>query len=250
MLWRKFFNLLNIYIYTNSNSKTSYNFLITKLTNKLLSINCKLSYKLIEKYDKKLKGLKRDWNITQKYFYFFVNVNWEDIFSFFIFLTNYTKISFLNYIHITTTITTIIFYNFYNLIENIYALLYNKIKFNDLNKITNFLKITHSVNQNIFNFNLKLSLNFLINFFFKKTIYNSFEFLNINWLCYWYISVPYYYLNHWFHIQLESWIIYVKILLIKHYSNNKIITYLTKKGNNFICKCNTIYINIKNKKIK
>ena len=250
MLWRKLINLLKINRYINFNNKINYNFLLLKLINNLLSTNVKLSYYLIEKYDKKPKSLKKDWNITQKYFYFFVNINWEDLFSFFIFLTNYTKISFISYIYNSTLIITIIFNSLYNLIEDIYSLLYNKIKFNDFNKISNFLKITHSVNQNIFNFNLKLTLNSLIISFLKKTIHNSFEFLDINWLCFWYISVPYYYLDHWFHIQLESWIIYVKVLLIKHYSNNKIIAYLSKKNYSFVHKCNTIYINIKNKKIK
>lgn len=36
-----------------------------------------------------------------------------------------------------------------------------------------------------------------------------------------YLTVPYYYLEEWFRIQLESYITYIKILLIKYYSNPK-----------------------------
>lgn len=228
MLRQKFFNKISIYIYTNTNkyiTNTNNNF-----TNKIVKLNYKLYYKLIVKYEKKLKNLKKDWRITQKYFYFFINVNWEDIFLFFIFITNNTKIMITNYIHYFKIIININSYYIYNTIEDFYSVIYIKTKFNDFNKFLNFFKNFQSTNQFLVNFNFFSFLIFFQKIFFSKNFSNNFEFITISWLCFNYISVPYFYLNHWFYIQLESIIIYIKILLIKHYSKYNILVCLTKKN--------------------
>ena len=230
MLRQKFFNKISIYIYTNTNKHiTNIN---NNFVNKVVTLNYKLYYKVILKYEKKIKNLKKDWRITQKYFYFFINVNWEDIFLFFIFITNNTKTIIINYIHYFRIIININSYYVYNIFEDFYFVIYIKTKFNDFNKFLNFSKNIQSTNQFFFNFNFFLFLDFFQKNFLKKSFSNNFELITISWLCFDYISVPYFYLNHWFYIQLESLIIYIKISMIKHYSKYNILVCLTKK--NFI----------------
>lgn len=231
MLLRKFFNLLIIKNYTIKNPVYSLNY-------RFVVKNPTLIYKIIKKYDKKLKSLKKDWVVTQKYFYFFINVNWEDIFTFFIYISTHVQNLLINYIYILNFTIKNTLYSKYNIIEDLYCIIYSKTKFNDFNKITYFKKKFNLFNQFISNFNIKLTLKLFVDFLFIKNTLNSFEFLTISWLCFEYIMVPYYYLDHWFEIQLESLIIYFKILLIKHYSNSKMLVCLSKKHYNLF------YLNI------
>lgn len=232
MLWRKKFNNLKINNYLKCTFLYKY-LLIIKKAKIILFINTypsffKIIFKIIKKYDKKLRSLVVDWKITQRYFYFFININWEDIFSFYIFLSNFLHSFNKNYIKIINTLIN----NFYflnNILENVYLIIYDYTKFSEFNRIIKKPTQAYSVVQQLFKYNFKF-----LNFFFLKnlissSILNNFEFLTITILCFEYITVPYYYLEHWFEIQLESWIIFIKILLIKHYSNSKILTILSKK---------------------
>ena len=177
-----------------------------------------------KKFEEKVETFKPDLEITKFIFNFTVNPSWLQIFiinlelSVFSFIT---KIDFdFIFGHIFAYFSDLYVYIYFD-IERYVELWTEYLETHDLSGLKD--RSRYYI-EDMFTMN---NISFLKNIHNEFSTYSScfdFEYINLRILIFDFIIVPYHFLEEWFVVQLESWIILGRIIAVIHYSDQKIKT--------------------------
>lgn len=181
------------------------------------------------KYEKKIATFKPDLEVTKRHFHYVVNPYWLKIFIINLDLSIFFITTKIDYDFIAVTI------------NNYYRYLYGYIFF----KIENYVELwalhaeTYDLSglktlsrfyiENIYSYN---TFTFIKNLHHEFSCYSyclDYDYLDMRILIFDFLCTPYYFLEEWFEVQLESWIILGRILLVIHYSDQKIKTTISQR---------------------
>ena len=180
--------------------------------------------RLEKKYDKKIATFKPDLEVTKRHFHYIVNPYWLKIFIWNLELSHFFNITKINYDFL------------FGVFNDYYRYLYSYIYF----KIENYIELwtvyaeTYDLSgwkvlsrfyiDSIFSNNTLL---FIKNIHYEFEYYSyclDYDYIDLRILIFDFLIVPYYFLEEWFEVQLESWIIFGRILFVIYYSDQKIKT--------------------------
>ena len=223
-LFFEFLNFINKINYLKTPYKYFDNYFNNFLTKNFIKIN-----KFENKFEDKVGSFGHDLEVTKRHFNFIVNPLWERIFEinveFFVsaFITKYNFNFFLaiiNRYYLDICIFYFIQISFYT---DIIVLRHDSFDLSGVKVLTRDYMYLVYKKSNLSN--LK-NIHYIIS---PYSIFFDFDYLKLIYLTFEFTTVPFYYLEEYFVIQLESWIIFFRILLIKHYSDQKIQTAYNKR---------------------
>lgn len=182
-----------------------------------------------KKYEKKVETFKPDLEVTKRHFHYIVNPYWLNIFIINLDLSIFFITTKINFNFIAGIINEYYWYLYkyiYFKLENYIELLITNAEMFDLSG----LKILDR--YYIDNIYLNNVILFIKNLHYEFACYSyclDYDYLDLRILIFDFLITPYYFLEEWFVVQLESWIILGRIIFVIHYSDQKIKTTVSQR---------------------
>lgn len=177
-----------------------------------------------KKYEKKIGTFKPDLEVTKRHFNYLVNPQWLLIFIMNLDISIYSITTKFDYEFVTQVILKyykFLYYYIFFKVENYIELLVTHLETVD---ISGLKTLDRYYIDNIYLNNTTL---FIKNLHYEFSCYSDcldYDYLDLRILIFDFLIVPYHFLEEWFVVQLESWIILGRIIFVIHYSDQKIKT--------------------------